>query len=122
MTTPQCRAGDSPFLTTLAWCMNSTCTDFNVEAWRLEKYWRDKTTGDAAVLPKWGYAQALQQVAQPPREDLKKKETLNFTAIVPRESWDAEKKTMEHFEEQETLHARYGYRASKVPGTGMGRC
>lgn len=30
-TTPECRAGNTPFLTTLAWCINSTCADFDVD-------------------------------------------------------------------------------------------
>lgn len=109
MTTPDCRASDTPFLTTLAWCMHSTCTQFNIEAWRLERYWRGKATGDAAVVPKWTYEQSLQQVTQRPRQEVNQTKTLNFTAIVPHDSWDAQRRTLEHFEEQETLHARYGY-------------
>ncbi len=109
MTTPECRAGDTPFLTTLAWCMHSTCAQFNIEVWKLEKYWRDKATGDAAIIPKWEYGQALQQAIRPPRREVKKNETLNVTATVPHDSWDAERRTLEHFEGQETLHARYGY-------------
>ncbi|EKG22154.1 Flavoprotein transmembrane component [Macrophomina phaseolina MS6] len=107
-TTPECRAGDTPFLTTLAWCINSTCTDFHVDAWRLEKYWTEKATGDVDVLPKWTYAGALQQVQSPPATELDPEEILNSTAIVPPDSWQAEKNSMEYFEKQETWHARYG--------------
>lgn len=111
MTTPECRASDTPFLTTLAWCMQSTCAQFNVEAWRLERYWRDKATGDPAEVPKWAYEQALEQVTQQPQQEVSTTETLNFTATVPYESWDAQRRTLEHFEKQETLHSRYGYGA-----------
>lgn len=89
--------------------MNSTCTDFNVETWRLEKYWKDKTTGEPAVVPKWGYGEALDQIAQPPTQELGVEDTLNFTAIVPHHTWDSQKQTMEKFELAETLHSRYGY-------------
>lgn len=109
VTTPECRAGDFAFLTTLAWCINSTCAPVNVEAWRLEKYWMMKATGDVAVLPKWTYAQALQEVTEPPSREFNESDTVNSTVSVPYDSWDTEKRTMEMFEVQETLHAKYGY-------------
>jgi hypothetical protein len=109
MTTPECGAGDTSFLTTLAWCMNSTCAHLQIETWRLEKYWRDKTTEDLAVVPKWGYTEALDQITQPPEQEFGEEDTLNFTAIVPYHSWISQKCTMEQFELAETLHSRYGY-------------
>lgn len=108
-TTPECRAGDTAFLTTLAWCVNSTCAQFNIEAWRLEKYWGEQATGAKSVVPKWTYAKAIQQVTEPPKQQLEAKEILNGTATVSNASWEAQKRTLEHFAEQETLHARYGY-------------
>ncbi|KAF2185754.1 hypothetical protein K469DRAFT_664736 [Zopfia rhizophila CBS 207.26] len=108
MTSPECRAGDTPFLTTLAYCINSTCAQYNVEAWKLEKYWADKTTGDKAVVPKWTYAQALAQVEEPPTEELEEDATLNFTAKVNEETWNEYRETLKHFELAETVHSQYG--------------
>lgn len=108
-TTPDCRASDSPFLTTLAWCIGTTCAESKVEAWKLEKYWREKTTGDKAVAPKWTLGQALEEVTEPPTRELGEDEMLNFTAQVSQEAWAMHAATMEYFEWQETLHARYGY-------------
>lgn len=109
VTPPECRASDAPFLTTLAYCINSTCTPYEVSIWRLERYWVDKTTGDPTVLPRWSYSEALAQVDQPPAmeftEDI---ETINATLAIPEEAWLADKLSMEYFEVQETLHARYG--------------
>ncbi|KAL3422965.1 ferric-chelate reductase [Phlyctema vagabunda] len=108
MTTPECRASDTPFLTTLAWCMNSTCTDFGIEAWKLEKYWAEQSTGAIKTLPKWTYLEALMEVTEIPQQEVSEDGTLNFTAAVSRESWSAERMSMVRFEEQETLHSRYG--------------
>ncbi len=108
MSTPECRADDTSFLTTLAWCINSTCADFDVETWRIEKYWQEKTTGDVRVSPKWTYGESLTKIIEAPVRELAEDDTLNFTAVVPHESWMTQKMTMMYFEEQETLHARYG--------------
>ena len=111
VTTPECRAQNDPFLTTLAWCMKTTCADFDVEVWRLEKYWIEKASEeeDVSVLPKWAYGQALEQVMEPPSRTYDEIEIMNTTVIVPHSSWDAERWTLEMFEAQETLHSRYGY-------------
>lgn len=107
-TTPECRAGDTPFLTTLAWCMNSTCADYHEHAWTLEKYWADKATGDASVAPKWTYSDTLLEISKPPDRELGEDEMLSFTALISHETWLAYIATHEHFEQAETLHSRYG--------------
>ncbi|KAF1984279.1 hypothetical protein K402DRAFT_406240 [Aulographum hederae CBS 113979] len=109
MTTPECRSADTPFLTTLAFCINSTCSAFGIETWRLEKYWADKCTGDPSVLPKWTYSDTLRQLQGAPAQELPEEEAvLNYTALVPHETWDGNYRTLENFEEQETKHSRYG--------------
>lgn len=107
ITTPECRSTDTAFLTTLALCMKEQCEAFNVEAWRLEKYWITKATGDAAVVPKWSWAEAV-EAAQTPSRDLNTEEVINGTMAVPVDAWNAEKRSLEEFERQETLHSRYG--------------
>jgi hypothetical protein len=107
-TTPACRASDTSFLQTLAWCMNVQCAAFDVEPWRLQKYWEAKATGDSAVIPKWTFSEAFHNITEVPERAVEEEGILNFTAVVDPKSWKAEKLSMEYFEEQEGLHARYG--------------
>ncbi|KAF2748707.1 hypothetical protein M011DRAFT_457430 [Sporormia fimetaria CBS 119925] len=110
-TSPDCRAGDTAWLTTLAYCINSTCTD--VAPWRLEQYWADKCTGDPSVQPKWTYAEALVELEKsgPPTQELDEEAempVLNFTALYNQQSWETARGTLFHFEYAETMHSRYG--------------
>ncbi|KAK3385171.1 ferric reductase like transmembrane component-domain-containing protein [Podospora didyma] len=85
ITSPACRASDTSFLTTLAWCMHQRCTYLRV--WELEAKW----DGSANVLTgtpgaKWTYTEALQHVqanGPPTRELPSPTNILNFTAVVP---------------------------------------
>lgn len=112
-TSPACRANDTAFLTTLAWCMNTACEPLSASAWLLEKFWVEKTTGKPGLVPKWTYGETLHRVVgdkQPERElDLEHGEALNFTAVVPREAWEVEMRSLEYFEHQESTQSRYGY-------------
>lgn len=111
-TSPDCRAGNEPWLTTLANCINATCTD--VAAWKLEKYWADKNTGDPAVQPKWTYAETLVELGKSgkptkmldPEDEMP---VLDFTADFDEETWASYKGSQMAFEDAETVHSRYGY-------------
>ncbi|PGH08117.1 hypothetical protein AJ80_07911 [Polytolypa hystricis UAMH7299] len=109
-TTPECRASDGPYLTTLAWCVSSNCAQFGIEDWRLEKFWSVKATNNASVAAKWGFHHALMEVGEnEPKEELATGEMLNKTVLVPHATWQSNRLTLEHFEVQEGLHARYGF-------------
>ncbi|KAL8702615.1 MAG: hypothetical protein Q9201_004221 [Fulgogasparrea decipioides] len=108
MTSPQCRAGDTAFLTTLAWCMSTKCAPYHVPTSRLEKYWEDQCTGDPTVTPKWDYGTTLQHVDPRPTRELTEDDTINSTLLVADSTWDVEYRTMVTFEAQERLHPRYG--------------
>jgi len=107
-TTPECRGDNTPWLTTLAYCIDSTC-EASVPAWKKEKYWLEQSTGSPAVAPKWSFAEALAQVKEVPTREVGEDEMLNFTALASHESWQTNKLTRECFEGSETTHARYGY-------------
>ncbi|KAF4994630.1 hypothetical protein FGRMN_5675 [Fusarium graminum] len=81
-TEPSCRAKDTPFLTSMAWCINTKCGD--EKASTIEGYWEDWMTGSKGVQAKWSYAQALDQVnPQPPRYQLNMTDmVLNQTSLV----------------------------------------
>ncbi|KAL9127263.1 MAG: hypothetical protein Q9217_003822 [Psora testacea] len=108
MTSPQCRAGDTAFLTTLAWCMSTNCAQYHVPTSRLEKFWEEQCTGDPTVAPKWDYRTALQHVTQPPTRELTMDDTLDFTALAPEATWELQYRTLTFFEAEERVHARYG--------------
>ncbi|KAF2867716.1 ferric reductase like transmembrane component-domain-containing protein [Massariosphaeria phaeospora] len=107
-TSPECRAGDTPWLTTLAYCIKSTCID--VAPFRLEAYWAEQCTGDAAVQPKWTYQETLTELEKVPRPSaqLGEEEMLEFTALYDEETWESYRGTLFHFEYAETMHSRYG--------------
>jgi hypothetical protein len=108
-TTPACRANDTAFLTTLAYCIHERCTSYNVDNWRLEKYWAENAVGRwEPIPPKWTFGEALAAVDKMPDTELAHHGTLNFTAKVGEEDWYAEKVSAELFEHWETLHSTYG--------------
>lgn len=111
MTTPACRAEDTPFLTTLAYCINSTCASFDITAHKLEDYWYRQASGSEAVFPKWTYQEALVQVAaDPPTANLSEiGEVLNITVVVEEETWAGYYSAHKYFEISETTHSTYGY-------------
>lgn len=111
-TSPECRANNEPWLTTLAYCINATCTD--VAPWKLEKYWADKCTGDPAVPAKWTYAQTLMQLeknGKPTNKELMEHDGMDMltqTTLYDEETWEEYRGTLWHFEWAETVHSRYG--------------
>lgn len=85
VTSPECFAGSTPFLTSVVWCMSTECAGFGLAVSELEAFWERWVTGRKAVVPKWTYSQALAQVdPKPPVYQLDVSDTiLNVTSIVP---------------------------------------
>ncbi|KAF2475226.1 ferric reductase transmembrane component 4 [Lindgomyces ingoldianus] len=110
-TTAKCRSTNTPWLTTLAYCMNSTCANYSVEPWQLEKFWTAKCTGDPKVHPKWTYGEALTKIeigAKFPTVGAEKNKMLNSTAQVDRDTWEGYMETLGQIERSETIAARNG--------------
>ena len=97
-------------MTTLAYCINSTCAGDDVQAWELEKYWADKCTDDAKVAPKWTYAEALVELGKMDEavRTLGEEEMLDFTAVYDGELWESHRGTLNAFENAENTHSQYG--------------
>ncbi|KAM0276828.1 hypothetical protein ACHAQH_006363 [Verticillium albo-atrum] len=93
MTTPDCRANDTSFLTTLAWCLDTKCAEYHVPISKLQKFWEEQATGDPAVQPKWSFPVALQTIEKAPTQVLTMHDTLNFTALTSEEDWHVQYKT-----------------------------
>ena len=110
-TSKECYASNTPWLTTLAYCINATCTD--VPNFTLEAYWAERVTKSERgnkLQPKWTYQETLFQMAdmQLPTRELEEDEELNFTALYNAESWESTRGALEHFELAETMHSKYG--------------
>jgi len=108
-TSPDCYASDSSWLTTLANCINATCAD--VVPWKLEKYWTERVTGRfTGVEPKWTYQETLARLqgTERPMRLWEEDEMLNFTATFEKDIWESTRGALEHFENAERTHSRYG--------------
>ncbi|KAK4186937.1 ferric reductase like transmembrane component-domain-containing protein [Podospora australis] len=107
-TSPECRAGDTPFLTTLAYCMSTMC-DSSIPASKLEKFWEQQATGSKTVAAKWSYGETLAKIQEAPTTEFSEDEMhLNRTVLLDHESVHANAITREHFEYAEIIHSRYG--------------
>ena len=74
-TSSACWAENTPYLTSLAWCMHVKCAEFDVLNSKLELFWEQQATGqgNAGVKsdpPKWSYNEALANVTTPPTVQL----------------------------------------------------
>lgn len=95
-------------MTTLANCINATCTD--IAPWKLEKYWTERVTGRfTGVEPKWTYQETLVQMqgSERPSRLLEDDTMLDYTAGFEVETWESSRGTLERFEDGEKTHSRY---------------
>ena len=98
MTSSACWAENTPYLTSLAWCMHAKCGEYNIKNSKLELFWETQATGQSSageigVPPKWSYSDALANVPSPPTVQLTPTDTsLNDTSLVPpliyRKQWN----------------------------------
>lgn len=109
MTSPECRAGDTPWLTTLAWCMRTRCAEYNVSTSELEAFWEKQCTGDPIVVPKWGYSTTLFNIAQTPTRELTDADdTLNLTALVNPTVYNAQYNALTAVQRENVVESGYG--------------
>jgi hypothetical protein len=104
--TPECRAMSEPFLTTLAYCINSTCSS-DIKAWVLEKYWLVESTGEKTVEPMWTYEQSLMMVNSTPATTFDPEEMMMETQLLALTDLEEQSRTLKNFADGEVLHARY---------------
>ncbi|KAJ3052151.1 hypothetical protein HK097_006823, partial [Rhizophlyctis rosea] len=90
-TSPTCRANDTPYLTTLALCMDTHCDAVDAPVWKREEFWETESTGVPAgmdaVSPKWTYSQAVVEARNGAIIPFNRtsKEILNSTSLVSEE-------------------------------------
>jgi ferric reductase like protein len=110
MTSPQCYANDTPWLTTLAWCMQAECAQYNVSGSRLEGFWETQSTSSKTVAPKWGYTETLNNISQPPTRVLTKNDTdLNSTALVDPVAWQAQYNALWSVQRENVVESGFRY-------------
>lgn len=88
VTSPECRADDVHWLTSLAWCISTKCEEVQegLSTGDIEKFWEEKALGDGSVEPMWTYSQSLANVTEEPSMVLGHGGTINET-VVPPEFW-----------------------------------
>ena len=106
---PECRATNVPFLTSLAYCMQQNCDADSTPAWQRELFWHDKMTGDVSVVPMMDYATALMLVNGTPTVEFNSssEDVLNTTVLVPDTAYLMQYKFNVMFDHIEMLQARY---------------
>ncbi|KAI9788357.1 MAG: hypothetical protein M1816_006960 [Peltula sp. TS41687] len=109
MTSPQCRAGDTPYLTTLAWCMQTECAKFNLPPSKLQIFWEQYSTEDPTVAPKWDYRTTLFEIHEPPTQELTKgADTLNFTTLVNPKVYESQYNALTAVYRENVVEAGFG--------------
>ena len=109
MISPHCRAGNVPWLTTLAWCMRAKCAEYHVMNSQLEAFWETQSTGDLTVAPKWSYSMTLFNIAQTPTQELSRvDDTLNTTALVNPAVYEAQYNALTAVQRENVVESGYG--------------
>ncbi|KAJ3043479.1 hypothetical protein HDV00_004867 [Rhizophlyctis rosea] len=110
MTSPECKANDTAFLTSVAYCMSQHCDDVDVPMSKRQKFWEEQVTGDDDVPPQWGYERSLVEVgstAPTAVYNASDMSTLNKTVVVAPEDYENQHKFMVNFDFMEALQAKY---------------
>lgn len=83
-TSPECYGKDTPYLTSVAYCMSTKCSQPDITFSKLQLFWEEQITGHPDIPPKWTYEQALAHAdTSPPMYQLTSNDTsLNTTSIV----------------------------------------
>jgi len=107
MTMPSCRANDDAFLTTLAYCIKTRCT--NISVGEIEQYWVKQISGDPTVPPKWNYAVTLNHIDGTPNVTYASGRTINTTMLVSNTSWNIQNRWLPIKETNSHLMYKYTY-------------
>jgi hypothetical protein len=103
---PVCRAASKPFLTTLAYCINSTCPS-DTPAWVLERYWLAEATGAPGLPSMWTYDQSLMMVTAPPTTTYVFGGPLMETQLLASGALALQSATLQNAADGESTHARH---------------
>jgi hypothetical protein len=115
MTSSTCWASNTPYLTSLAWCMHDKCSEeLEIPNSKLEAFWESDATGQQSagvktVKPKWSYAEALAEVKGKPTIQLTSEGMdLNATALVAPDVYKAQYNVLFSIQREVTVENGYG--------------
>ena len=104
------RAGDTPWLSTLAWCMRTKCAEYHVSISELEAFWENQATGNPSVASKWSYSSTLFNAAQEPTRELSRADdALNSTVLVNPATYEAQYNALTAVQRENVVESGYGY-------------
>ncbi|RGP78968.1 ferric-chelate reductase [Fusarium longipes] len=107
--TPECKATNDPFLTTLAWCFHTHCADTKNST--LERIWELDIVGRKKVQPspKYSYQVALALASESiPTQVVDSEEVLDRTSLVDEAVWLSNYNADYIFEKMEAVTEKYG--------------
>ncbi|KAI1843339.1 hypothetical protein JX266_010513 [Neoarthrinium moseri] len=113
-TTSACWASNTPYLTSLSWCMHTKCAEFNIPNSKLEYFWETEATGQASAgvqteSAKWSFAEALANVEGPPSIQLQANDTwLNVTSLVSPEVYVMQWNVLTSVQRETSIENAYG--------------
>ncbi|KAF7195955.1 Ferric/cupric reductase transmembrane component B [Pseudocercospora fuligena] len=107
-TSTTCYATDTDFLSSMAWCIKSRCT--NMELWQIEKWWNHEIPGKQVGQrdPKWTYQETLDRNTTPPITTIRQGDPLNTTVMITQHTYELQATTLWAFTEVEVNHSKYG--------------
>lgn len=105
---PACRASSFPYLSSIAWCIDTECPP-STRAVTIEEFWEAEITGDASVKPLWSYGAVLRNITEAPTEALNGT-FLNSTQLAPRDGTAIETRPLVLYYREQKRESIYGYR------------
>ncbi|KAH8173486.1 ferric reductase like transmembrane component domain-containing protein [Sarocladium implicatum] len=109
MFTPaDCRANNTAFLTSVAWCLADKCSDERDSV--IQGYWEQQVTGSKDVPAKWSYFEALAEVdPKPPGYQLSTEDMhLNETSLVDPDAYLKQWNVLGAVYHEMVVESRYG--------------
>jgi len=108
MVTPACRAQSLPFLTSLAYCIDTRCV--GVPASKVDKFWETTAAGGVMyhpTVPHYTYAEALMSINGTPTQMYDADATVTGTVLTDEKEWLDDMRTIDNFATIEARHALY---------------
>lgn len=105
-TSPECRASNFPYLSSLSWCIHTKCPP-ETPASKIELFWQTQITGDVKVVPKWSYGEVLANITEMPTQ-VQNGTVLTITSLTP-ERWGFIRNALWYFYRETCLESVYGY-------------
>jgi hypothetical protein len=120
-TEASCYRQDTPYLTSVAYCISTKCFQPDIKLSKLQLFWEEQITGRPGISPKWTYEQALTHASPSPptyQYETSKDSYLRNTSIVNPVRYLAEWDVLSAAYRESALEStyRYGYHTCYFQG------